>query len=114
MAAFDFFWLIAFIVVAVVLGKPLSYLDCRLVQDTDAATTAANAFAFAQSISNNIGQKGQYVGWAGATRVNCYESKAVWGMSIVLCILFSCSVMVLPALWMKAKKAAAGPVKVGV
>ena len=84
MAACDFFWLIAFIVVAVVLGKPLSYLDCSLVDNADAATNAANAFAFTESVGNNIGKQGNYVGWAGATKTNCYESKAIWGMSISL------------------------------
>lgn len=106
MTVFDFAWLIAFIVIAVVLGKPLSYLECNLVDNADAATNAANAFAFTESIGNNIGQTGNYFGWAGATKANCYESKAIWGISIGLCILFACSVMVLPALWMKAKRAA--------
>ena len=113
MAVFDFLWLIAFIVIAVVLGKPLSYLQCSLVDDATASANAANAFAFTESIGNNIGQQGNYVGWAGATKANCYESKAIWGMSIGLCILFACSVMVLPALWAKSKRAARGPVKMG-
>ena len=105
MTVFDFLWLIAFIVIAVVLGKPLSYLQCNLVENTDAATNAANAYAFTMSIGDNIGKEGNYVGWAGATRTNCYESKAVWGMSIALCILFALSTMMLPVLHMKNKKA---------
>lgn len=108
MAGLDALCLIAFIVIAVVLGKPLSYLQCNLVSDTDAATSAASAFAFTKSIGDNIGKHGDYVGWAGATRANCYESKAVWGLSIALCILFAGSTMVLPVLWLKAKRAGGG------
>ena len=108
MTAFDFFWLLAFIVIAVVLGKPLSYLQCNLVGDADSATNAANAFAFTQSIGNNLNKPGNYYGWAGATKKNCYETKAVWGTSIGLCILFAASSMLLPTLFMKAKKAMRG------
>ncbi|KAL9052286.1 MAG: hypothetical protein Q9162_005488 [Coniocarpon cinnabarinum] len=106
MTVFDFLWLIAFIVIAVVLGKPLSYLQCKLIDSADKATNAANAFAFTESVSNNIGKQGNYVSWVGATKANCYESKAIWGISIGLCILFACSVMMLPVLWMKSKRAA--------
>ncbi|KAI9670324.1 MAG: hypothetical protein M1831_006538 [Alyxoria varia] len=106
MCSFDFLLMIAFVVVAVVLGKPLSYLDCMIIGKTSGDVDAASAFAFTQSIRYNIGNNANFMGWSGATRNNCFESKAVWGLSIALCILFACSALVLPALFAKQKRAA--------
>lgn len=103
---------IAFIVVAVTLGRPVSYLKCALVEDTSSEVTAASAYAFTSAVSDNWGKSGVeagFAGWAGATKVNCYETKAIWGLSIALCILFSTSCFVLPTLFFKNKKANAPP-----
>lgn len=99
--------LLAFIVVSVVLGKPVSFLNCKNVANTDAAANASSASAFAESLASNLGKSGSTLGlhdWAGSTKMNCYETKAIWGLCIALCILFTCSSLILPTLWLKAKR----------
>ena len=100
MCIFDFLFLLAFVVVAVVLGKPLSYLNCAAIDNTSAGVDAASAFAFTQSVGQNI-KGGNFFVWSGATKANCYEAKVqptyrdafarlivliqgVWGISIGL------------------------------
>ncbi|KAI6833998.1 hypothetical protein KC365_g3033 [Hortaea werneckii] len=99
--------LLAFIVVSVVLGKPVSFLNCKNVANADAAANASSASAFAESLASNLGKSGSTLGlhdWAGSTKMNCYETKAIWGLCIALCILFTCSSLILPTLWLKAKR----------
>lgn len=84
MAAFDSLLLIAFVVVSVLLGGPLSYLDCFEIRRASASVNAASALAFAQSLGANVGKYGNLLGWVGATRANCFETKSVWGLSISL------------------------------
>lgn len=106
MAALDSLLLIAFIVVAVSLGRPLSFLNCAIIADAD--TTPGSGYAFIMSIANNLGLNGSALSltsWVGATKGNCYQAKALWGMSIALCVLFTTSAALLPTLWYKNKKA---------
>ncbi|KXL49321.1 hypothetical protein M433DRAFT_72567 [Acidomyces richmondensis BFW] len=108
MAGMDAALLLAFVIVSVVLGKPLSFLNCMIVANTSAAANAQSASTFTQSLASNLGKSGSILGledWAGSTRVNCYETKTIWGLCIALCILFTCSSLVLPTLWLKAKRA---------
>lgn len=87
MAGADFALLISFIVVAVTVGKPLSFLNCSLVSDASRAVNAASAYAFTTSVTSNLGVSGANLNlysWAGATKLNCYVSKAIWGFSIAL------------------------------
>lgn len=112
--ATDFLLLLAFVIVSVVLGKPLSFLNCLVVDNKDAAANAQSAADFTQALAANIGKAGSTLGlgnWAGASRTNCYQTKAIWGLSIALAILFTCSTVILPTLWFKAKKAAGGGAK---
>lgn len=106
MAMIDFLLLIAFVVVAVVLGKPLASLSCHIVGgDPMALLHTSNVWDFTQSLTSNVNKYGNFVSWSGATRGNCFASKAAWGMCIALCILFASSVMILPALFAKQKRA---------
>ena len=108
MAGLDSALLLAFVIVAVVLGRPLSFLNCANVANANAAADASSASAFTQSLTSNLGKSGSTLGlgnWAGSTRMNCYETKAIWGMCIALCICFTCSALILPTLWLKAKRA---------
>jgi hypothetical protein len=108
MAGLDGLLCLAFVVVSVVLGKPLSFLNCAIIADATAAANAQSASAFTQSLASNLGKSGSTLGlgnWAGSTKLNCYETKAIWGLSIALCILFTCSSLILPTLWLKAKRA---------
>ena len=87
MAGADSLLLIAFIVVAVTVGKPLSYLNCYIIGKADLATEAASAYAFTMSVAQNLNQVGSKLGmayWAGATKSNCMQSKTIWGLSIAL------------------------------
>lgn len=108
MAGIDAGLCLAFVIVAVVLGRPLSFLNCAIVNNADAAASAQSASAFAQSLASNGGKSSGILGlgnWAGTSKVNCYETKALWGLCISMCILFTCSSLILPTLWLKAKRA---------
>lgn len=108
MTAIDSLLLLAFVIVSVILGKPLSYLNCMIIADKDAASNAQSAAAFTQALASNINTSGSVLvlgNWAGSTRVNCYETKAIWGLCIALAVLFSCSAFLLPTLWFKVRKA---------
>lgn len=76
--------LIALIVVAVVVGKPLSYLNCQVIGSSSMSqSTYQLGLELKKSISNE-GTKVQYSNWIGASRVTCYQMKAIWGLSIAL------------------------------
>ncbi|KAF1955103.1 hypothetical protein CC80DRAFT_112492 [Byssothecium circinans] len=112
MAGVDSLLLIAFIVVAVTVGKPISYLNCYVIGKASAEVDAAYSFAFTNSVKNNLNTMGDLLSlshWAGVTRSNCFQAKAVWGLGIALCILFTTSSTLLPALFYKNKKANAPP-----
>ncbi|WQF86991.1 hypothetical protein CDEST_12005 [Colletotrichum destructivum] len=81
--------LVAVIVVACLLGKPLSYLECA------ALPRSGSTAHFMASVTANIntGSAGvlSYLVWVGADQRTCYAIKAVWGLSIALCVLFAFS-----------------------
>lgn len=86
--------LIALIVVSVVVGKPLSYLDCKAIGTS--ASEVSSAYAFAASVTSSIENDGQivYSNWIGVSKSTCLEMKSVWGLCIalwyVLIILLRC------------------------
>jgi len=88
--------LIAVIVVAVTIGKPLSYLNCA------ALPGSGDASSFLDSVGQNMSKINYWV-WAGASKSTCYEMKAIWGLSIALCILFAFSSIVSVCLWRHQK-----------
>ena len=80
----DCAFLIAVIVVAVTVGKPLSYLDCQVIGSTDAL---GSAYDFTTSLASSLDKNGgklNYNYWIGATKTTCLEMKAIWGLSIAL------------------------------
>lgn len=83
MAACDGLLLIAFIVISVVLGRPLSYVDCSAIASADANTNASSAYAWVMSVGHNL-KGGDFLVFTGATKANCYESKGAWGLCIAL------------------------------
>ncbi|KAJ9621902.1 hypothetical protein H2203_006782 [Taxawa tesnikishii (nom. ined.)] len=114
MGIIDSLLLLAFVVVSVVLGKPLSFLNCMALPNVSATADAQGAAAFVNSLTTNLGKSGSTLGywvWANSTRVNCFETKAIWGLCIALCILFTCSCILLPTLWYKSKRAGLIPAK---
>ncbi|KAF2197083.1 hypothetical protein GQ43DRAFT_381810 [Delitschia confertaspora ATCC 74209] len=110
MSGADSLLLIAFIVVAVTVGKPLSFLNCYVIGKASPQAEAASAYAFTVSVTSNLNTMGSKLAlgsWAGATKANCFETKTIWGLSIALCILFTVSCILLPTLFYKNKKASA-------
>ncbi|RDW73220.1 hypothetical protein BP6252_07127 [Coleophoma cylindrospora] len=92
----DSLLLIAVIVVAVTVGKPLSYLECASLPST--GTTSS----FLASVGANITKINYWV-WAGASKTTCFEMKAIWGLSIALCILFAFSAVTSICLWRRQR-----------
>ncbi|KAK1570121.1 uncharacterized protein LY79DRAFT_594492 [Colletotrichum navitas] len=105
-AAADSALLIAVIVVACLLGKPLSYLNCAALPPKSGSTAS-----FMASVTANIkaGSVLNYFVWVGADQPTCYAIKAVWGLSIALCVLFAFSAVTAVCLWRRLKLAPAAP-----
>lgn len=105
MTAIDFLLLLAFVVIAVVLGKPLTILNCPLIaSDLTHLPQISDAFDFTQSLTSNVNKYSNLTSWSGATKGNCLASKAAWGFCIAICLLFFTTTMVLPALFTKKKR----------
>lgn len=98
----DSLLLIAVIVVATTVGKPLSYLNCAALPDTGATVS------FLGSVAANM-KKVNYWVWAGASKTTCFEMKAIWGLSIALCVLFAFSAICSACLWKQTKAKSSGP-----
>jgi len=107
MTTIDTLSLLAFTIISVLLGRPLSFLNCALISNASASANAASAYAFTTALASSLGKSGAagLGNLAGSTKVNCYESKAVWGLCVALCVLYACSAMILPTLWWKARRA---------
>lgn len=77
--------LISLVVVSIVAGKPLSYLDCRDIHGVLGGTSSAYAFTAALVSSlDKDGGKLDFNSWVGTTRTTCYEMKSIWGLCIAL------------------------------
>lgn len=81
----DWLLLIALIVCAVLVGKPLSYLNCTLIGKTnpfssDVLTFATGLNLFLYRTTGTV----IYDDFIGATKAVCLEMKAIWGLSIAL------------------------------
>ncbi|KAH7377299.1 hypothetical protein BKA66DRAFT_533733 [Pyrenochaeta sp. MPI-SDFR-AT-0127] len=109
MTGVDALLLIAFIVCAVTLSKPMSFLNCYVIGKSSKEVDAQYAYAFVTAAAQNLNTSGAGMDlrhWAGVTRTNCFQAKTVWGMAIALCVLFTTSCALLPTLWYKNKKPA--------
>ncbi|KAI8300087.1 hypothetical protein K4K61_010118 [Colletotrichum sp. SAR11_59] len=97
--ALDSMLLVAVIVVACTLGKPLSYLNCAALPSSGSTAT------FMTSVIANSGASStlNYFIWVGADQCTCYAVKAVWGLSIALCVLFAFSAITAVCLWRRLK-----------
>jgi hypothetical protein len=88
--AMDSLLLIAVIVVAVTVGKPLSYLDCKVIGQVSGASSSA--YAFTTALGDSLDQAGgniDYNHWIGGTKSTCLEMKSIWGLSIALWFVIS-------------------------
>ncbi|PHH69118.1 hypothetical protein CDD80_7005 [Ophiocordyceps camponoti-rufipedis] len=94
--AADVLCLIGVIAVACVLGKPVSYLSCPNLPDSGSTAT------FIDSLFRNLARE-QIFEWVNTDKTACLEIKAVWGLSICLCILFFFSAAASACLWKRLK-----------
>jgi len=98
-AAAEFLVLIAVIVVAVVIGKPISYLNCEAIGTLN---SGSSAFDLTTALGNNGDQDGNTVNFnslIAESSTNCLETTSIWGLSIALCVLFSFSCVCSAILW---------------
>ena len=81
----DSMFLISLIVVSVVVGKPVSYLNCNVLGDISQTTSSAYDFtsALGSSVTNNGGRI-DYTKWIGTSKATCLEIKSIWGLSMAL------------------------------
>ena len=82
--AMDGMVLVALVVVAVVVGKPLAYLDCKVIGSSSVSESTAQ---LGTELNDQLHQQGGvnvYSNWIGANKTTCYEMKAIWGLSISL------------------------------
>lgn len=98
--------LVAVIVVACVVGKPVSYLSCQVFPKN------GNTANFINSLFHNVyHSRDNAFEWVDADKASCYEIKAVWGLSIALCVLFAFSVVTSVCLWKRIKSLSSPPPK---
>ncbi|KAI9899091.1 hypothetical protein N3K66_005552 [Trichothecium roseum] len=96
--------LVAVVVVAVLVGKPVSYLAC------DAYPKEGNTANFIDSVYRNVRYSdGRVFRWVDPDRAACYEMKSLWGLSVALCVLFAFSCVASLALWRRIKTLSAPP-----
>jgi len=84
-AIIDSLFLIALVVVSVVVGKPLSYLQCTVIGDLN--SSASSAMSFASALSNSLTNEGgkiNYGNWIGTNKSTCLQMKSIWGLSVAL------------------------------
>jgi len=100
MAGIDGCLTLAWIIIAVVVGKPVSYLNCYK------AGSSGNGEILV-SLLNSLNKDGSSLSladWSGLNKSNCFETKAIWGFGIILAILFATSTTLLPTLHYKHAK----------
>jgi hypothetical protein len=73
-AILDGLFLIAVVVVAVVAGKPLSYLDCKVIGEISGASSSAYAFTAALGSSLDKNGKINYNDWIGTEHCTLVRS----------------------------------------
>ncbi|RWA13903.1 hypothetical protein EKO27_g1206 [Xylaria grammica] len=86
----DLSLLVASIVVAVTIGKPLSMLQCELLPEPVSTETLATSIT-SRSYSSAAARYNSYLSLITTDQPHCYEIKAVWGLGIALTVLFAFS-----------------------
>lgn len=102
---FDGLLLIASIVVATLIGKPLSMLNCAALS----ARTNASLITYYTTLPSGVKTRSlsktlSYFTFVAVDQPTCVEIKAVWGLGIALCVLFAFSALVLVGLWQRIRR----------
>ena len=104
----DSLLLIASIVVASLVGKPLSMLNCASLPASSAVTTTTFFSSVAYPVRTAvITHTLSYPAFVSLDQPTCYDIKAVWGLSIAQCVLFAFSALVCVGLWHRLRREAA-------
>ncbi|KAK3306048.1 uncharacterized protein B0T15DRAFT_503053 [Chaetomium strumarium] len=99
--------LIASIVVASLVGKPLSMLNCKVLPVSSNFTSTAFFASVGYPVRTSIITRTlSYLTFVTLDQPTCYEIKAVWGLSIALCVLFAFSGLVCVGLWHRIRRGA--------
>ncbi|KAI1827842.1 hypothetical protein F4861DRAFT_291529 [Xylaria intraflava] len=96
--------LVASIVVAVTVGKPLPTLRCELLPESiSPMPTPVASITFRSYDSAAVGYD-NYLALITTDQPHCYEIKAAWGLDIALTVLFAFSALVCVGLWRSLKR----------
>jgi len=110
-ASIDAFFLIPFIVIAAVLGQPLSYTTCsdlpKAGPDGGNNTTTTLNTLLAAPAGADAGSQMSYQTFTQAEQGTCLQLNAVWGLSIALCVLYAVSAVAAAFLFIGQRRAAA-------
>ncbi|KAL1840786.1 hypothetical protein VTJ49DRAFT_7741 [Mycothermus thermophilus] len=103
--------LIACIVVASLVGKPLPRLNCAALSGTSPFDAASFLLPSSSALlrSSILTKTIAYPTFVALDKATCHQIKAVWGLSITLCILFAFSTLVCIGLWHRLRREAAAP-----
>lgn len=74
----DSLFLIAVVVVAVILGRQVSFTNCKGIGPINGPSSSAYTFIAALDSGLDNGN------WTAASQTTCYEVKSIWGLSIAL------------------------------
>ncbi len=100
--------LIASIVVASLVGKPLSMLNCAALSGSSSLTAPFFSSSASPARRSIITKTLSYFTFVALDQPTCYEIKAVWGLAIALCVLFAFSTLVCVGLWHRLRRDTAG------
>ena len=91
--------MIPFVVIAAILGAPLSATTCSALPKSDPGSGSLLALPV------NSQGKTTYVLFVGADQATCNEIMAVWGFLIVLCVMFGISAIAAAMLFVGKRRA---------
>jgi hypothetical protein len=87
MVSVGYYWSHANLGLLVMTGVDSLLLIAFIVCKSSSEVDAQYAYAFVAAAAQNLNKSGAGYDlghWAGATRTNCFQAKAVWGMAIAL------------------------------
>lgn len=75
---------VVLLVISIILGKKLSYIDCYAIGNLNSEGRGALSFAYALGQSVQTGTRIDLVTWSVIGQGPCLESKSVWGLCMAL------------------------------
>ncbi|KAI0020784.1 hypothetical protein F4780DRAFT_791393 [Xylariomycetidae sp. FL0641] len=92
----DMAFLIASVVVASTIGKPLPMLKCEILPEATSSSSSSHQQTFTMSVSSRSQiedaiKYNNYLRLITTDQPHCYEAMTVWGLAIALAVLFAFS-----------------------